>query len=369
MGRGGPALVKDERPTDDRLVRVLKTLAPGTALREGLENVLRANSGALIVVGDTPQVLELVDGGFRIDSDFTPASLYELAKMDGAILLSADARRILYANAQLVPDPTLPSLETGTRHRTAERVARQTGELVIAISQRRHIITVYKGTLRYALPDVSVILTKANQAVQTLEKYKASLDQALVNLSALEFEDLVTLSDVAAAVYRAETLLRVAAEVERYIVELGTEGRLVKLQTEGLVAAVAQERLDIIRDYLRPGESRSVEDVRSHLSSAGVDELVDPALVGRLLGYGAGAAVSASDLSLAPRGYRLLRRLPRLPGPVLENLVAHFGALQDILNATTEELDVVEGIGEVRARAIRDGLRRLREQVLLDRHV
>lgn len=309
--------------------------------------------------------MALVDGGFRIDSDFAPASLYELAKMDGAILLSADARRILFANAQLVPDPALPSLETGTRHRTAERVARQTGELVIAISQRRRIITVYKGTLRYSLPDVAVILTKANQAVQTLEKYKASLDQALVNLSALEFEDLVTLSDVASALYRAETLLRVAAEVERYIVELGSEGRLIRMQTEGLVAAVAEERRDIIRDYLRAGENRTVDDVRGHLSSAGADELVDPALVGRLLGYSAGTP----DMSLTPRGYRLLRRVPRLPGPVLENLVEHLGTLQDVLGATTEELDAVEGIGEVRAHAIRDGLRRLREQVLLDRHV
>ena len=362
-------MVKDDRPQDERLTRVLKTLAPGTALREGLENVLRANTGALIVVGDTPQVLELVDGGFRIDSDFSPASLYELAKMDGAILLSGDAKHILYANAQLVPDPALPSLETGTRHRTAERVARQTGDLVIAISQRRHVITVYKGTLRYALPDISVILTKANQAVQTLEKYKAALDQALVNLSALEFEDLVTLSDVAMAVYRSETVLRVAAEVERYIVELGSEGRLIKLQTEGLVADVAEESLNVTRDYLRGAEARQPEEVRAHLAGVSTEELMDAAAVGRLLGYGIANVGSSPELSLSPRGYRVLRKLPRLPAAVTDNLVARFGRLQDILSATAAELDEVEGIGEVRARTIRDGLRRLRKQVLLDRHL
>lgn len=308
-----------------------------------------------------------MDGGFTINAEFSPASLYELAKMDGAILLSSDARRILYANAQLVPDPALPSLETGTRHRTAERAARQTGELVIAISQRRHIITVYKGTMRYGMPDVSAILTKANLAVQTLEKYKTALDQALVNLSALEFEDLVTLTDVAAALYRSETVLRVAAEVERYTTELGTEGRLVRMQTEGLVADVAQESLDVVRDYLRA--ERTPEEVRVHLGAAGLEELLDVAFTGRALGFAGAAAGSLPDLLLAPHGFRVLRKLPRLPASVTDNLVTHFGHLQSILNATTEELDDVEGIGEVRARAIREGLRRLREQVLLDRHM
>ncbi|MHB9146641.1 MAG: DNA integrity scanning diadenylate cyclase DisA [Symbiobacteriia bacterium] len=361
------ALAKDDRSPDERLTRVLKTLAPGTPLREGLENILRANTGALIVVGDTPQVLELVDGGFAINSEFSPASLYELAKMDGAILLSGDARRILFANAQLVPDAALPSLETGTRHRTAERVARQTGELVIAISQRRHIITVYKGVMRYSLPDLSAILTKANLAVQTLEKYKVAFDQALVNLSALEFEDLVTLADVAAALYRSETVLRVAAEVDRYIIELGSEGRLVRMQTEGLVADVAQEAQDVLRDFVR-ADSRTLEEVHGHLIVASLEDLLDVSAIGRLLGHG-GTTGNLSDLSLAPRGYRALRKLPRLPVNVIENLVSRFGHLQAILGATTEELDSVEGIGGVRARTIREGLHRLREQVLLDRHL
>lgn len=174
--------MKDARPIlDEQMLKTVWMLAPGTMLYEGLENILRARTGALIVVGDSEQVLDLVDGGFRIDSEMRPTSLYELAKMDGAIVLSTDGKRILFANAQLNPDPLIPTFETGTRHRTAERVAKQTGELVISISQRRNVITLYKGNLKYVMRDVSVILAKANQALQTLEKYKSVMEQALTN--------------------------------------------------------------------------------------------------------------------------------------------------------------------------------------------
>lgn len=354
----------DER---DDFWRVLRAVAPGTPLREGLENILRARTGALIVVGDSPEVMKLVDGGFRIESDFLPASLYELAKMDGAIVLTRDAKKILYANATLIPDPGLPSFETGIRHRTAERVARQTGELVIAISQRRNIISLYKGPTRYVLRDIAVILTKANQALQTLEKYKSVLDQALTNLSALELEDLVTVMDVLLVVQRTEMVLRMVAEIERYISELGTEGRLVSMQLEELVTNVAEEGALIIRDYLNPGESRTVDTVRDAMAHWENETLLDLLAIARALGLG--AAPSVLENAVAPRGYRILRKIPRLPMPVIENLVTHFGNLQKVLRASIEELDEVDGIGEVRARAIREGLRRLREQTMLERHM
>jgi diadenylate cyclase len=350
----------------DGFWKVLRAVAPGTALREGLENILRARTGGLIVVGDSPQVMQLVDGGFRIDSDFLPAHLYELAKMDGAIILSHDARRILYANATLVPDPSTPSLETGIRHRTAERVARQTGELVIAISQRRNIISLYKGNMRYVLRDISVILTKANQALQTLEKYKTVLQQALVNLSALELEDLVTAMDVALVIQRTEMVLRIVAEIERYISELGTEGRLVNMQLEELVSNVEEEGHLIVRDYLSP-DGRAVDEVMQQIGNWPNEDLPDLQMIARLLGVG--SAPAALESAVSPRGYRLLRRIPRLPMAVIENLVEELGPLQRILRASLEELDEVEGIGEVRARAIKEGLRRLREQVMLERHM
>jgi diadenylate cyclase len=355
-----------EKDRDD-FWKVLRTVAPGTPLRDGLESILRARTGALIVLGDTPEIMALVDGGFKIDCEFQPASLYELAKMDGAIILAPDARRILYANATLIPDPKVPSFETGIRHRTAERVARQTGTLVVAISQRRNIISLYKGSMRYVLRDIAVILTKANQALQTLEKYKSVLDQALTNLSALELEDLVTVTDVVLVVQRTEMVLRIVAEIERYISELGTEGRLVSMQLEELVTNVAEEGGLIIRDYVAGVDGRTPELVREQMANWPSEDLLDLVTICRMLGLGATPSVLESPVS--PRGYRILRKIPRLPMPVIENLVTHSGNLQKVLRASIEELDEVEGIGEVRARAIKEGLRRLREQTMLERHM
>lgn len=351
----------------DDFWKVLRQVAPGTPLREGLESILRARTGALIVAGNSPEVMKLVEGGFRIDTEFQSASLYELAKMDGALILTPDCRRILVANATLMPDSAVPSFETGIRHRTAERVARQTGELVIAISQRRNVISLYKGNMRYVLRDISVILTKANQALQTLEKYKAVLDQALTNLSALELEDLVTVMDVVLVVQRTEMVLRIVAEIERYISELGTEGRLVSMQLEELVANVGEEGSLIIRDYYVPADGRTPESIREHMANWPNEDLLDLSTIGRMLGLG--TTPSALENSASPRGYRILRKIPRLPMPVIENLVGYLGTLQKILRASIEELDEVEGIGEVRARAIKEGLRRLREQTMLERHM
>lgn len=347
-------------------LRILKTVAPGTPLREGLESILRARTGALLVLGDSPEIMALVDGGFRIDSEFQPASLYELAKMDGAIILTPDCRRILYANATLMPNPSIPSYETGIRHRTAERTGRQTGALVIAISQRRNVISLYKGSTRYVIREIGVILTKANQALQTLEKYKAVLDRALTNLSALELEDLATVQDVATVVQRTEMVTRVVTEIERYISELGTEGRLVSMQLDELTSNVTEEGNLVVRDYLALGEGRSVETVREQVQSWPSEDLLDLTAVARLLGLG--ATPGALESPASPRGYRVLRKIPRLPMQVIENLVSHYGNLQRILRASIEELDEVQGVGEVRARAIREGLRRLREQTLLERH-
>lgn len=361
--RGDVAMSEDR----DQFWKVLRVVAPGTPLREGLESILRARTGALIVLGDSQQTTKLINGGFRIDTEFLPASLYELAKMDGALILTPDARRILYANTTLVPDPGIPTTETGIRHRTAERFARQTGELVICISQRRNIISLYKGNVRYVLREIGVILTKANQAIQTLEKYKAVLDRALTNLSALELEDLATVNDVVTVVQRHEMVLRIVAEIERYIFELGTEGRLVSMQLEELVANVEEEGLLTIRDYVQHVDGRSVEMVREQLLSWPSDELMDLAGIARLIGLG--STPGSLENPVSPRGFRILRKIPRLPMPVIDNVVEHLGSLQKTLKATIEELDEVEGIGEVRARAIKEGLRRLREQVMLERHM
>ena len=357
--------MKDEHLLDGEFLKAIKILAPGTPLREGLENILNARSGALIVIGDSPQVMEIIDAGFEINADLTPAAIYELAKMDGAIILNSDAKKILFANTQLIPDSIIPSQETGIRHRTAERVARQTGAMVISISQRRNVITIYKGPGKYVLRDIGVILTKANQAVQTLEKYKVVLDKALATLSTLEFQDMVTLYDVAKALQRTEMVVRVVKEIETYIGELGTEGRLVSMQMDELVANVEDDGLLIVEDYYLH-EGKNPEDALQTIGQWDAEDLLDLSLVCRALGHTGGASIL--DHSVSPRGYRILYKIPRLPWPVVKNLVETFGSLQRILNASIEELDDVEGIGEVRARAIKEGLKRYRDQVLLDRH-
>ncbi|MFP4662536.1 MAG: DNA integrity scanning diadenylate cyclase DisA [Halanaerobiales bacterium] len=354
-----------------KLLEILKMISPGTVLREGLENVLRAKTGGLIVIGDSEDVLGIVDGGFNLNAELTPARLYELAKMDGAMVLNENADRILCANAQLIPDPTIPSEETGTRHRTAERVAKQTGKLVIAISQRRDIISLYLGNLKHILEDIRVILSKANQAVQTLEKYRNVLDQALTNLSALEFEDLVTISDVVTVIQRAEMVLKIEREIKRYISELGTEGRLIRMQLEELIANIKDEIILLIKDYMAIDEEDEEEkdpaDLLYELTNWSSDEMLSLNTISKALGHG--GSMNSLDLSVEPRGHRVLRKIPRLPMPVIENLVEQFNDLQSIINASPDELDDVEGIGEVRAQAIKDGLRRLRDQVLLDRHI
>ncbi|WP_424769127.1 DNA integrity scanning diadenylate cyclase DisA [Paenibacillus sp. sgz302251] len=347
--------------------QLLQLVAPGTPFREGLENVLRAKTGALIVVGYSPEVMEVVDGGFSINCDFSPNYLYELAKMDGAIIMSEDMRRILYANTQLIPNSSIPSIETGIRHRTAERVAKQTGKLVVSISQRRNIITLYQGNLRYSLKDMGVILTKANQAIQTLEKYKAVLSQSFTNLSALEFEELVTLQEVIHVIQRVEMVLRIKMEIKRYVNELGTEGRLISMQMDELVGGVEEDAWYLLKDYARENSDEKIREIRAGLKKLSSDELLDAPPIIRLIGYP--NSNNMSEESISPRGYRLLNKIPRLPLIIMNNLIERFGHLPHILMATIEELDEVDGIGEVRARAIKEGLKRIQEQMFIDRQI
>ncbi|OEF97967.1 DNA integrity scanning diadenylate cyclase DisA [Desulfuribacillus alkaliarsenatis] len=354
--------------SDDPVYKILKSVAPGTGLRDGLDNVLRAKTGALIVVGSNEALEPLVDGGFYINCDLTPANLYELAKMDGAIIVSEDRKKILYANTLLLPESSIPSTETGIRHRTAERVAKQTKQLVVSISQRRNVITLYKGNWRYALKDIGVILGKANQAIQTLDKYKSVLDKGLINLSALEFEEIVTFNEVAAVIQRIEMVLRIKEEIEKYIVELGTEGRLISMQLEELVAGVELESYLVIKDYCNDSEERSALDVlKNELKNLSADELLEPENIINILGYP--PTVNIGEKIVYPRGFRALTKVPRIPISVIDNLIEYYGKLTNIVNASMEELDLIDGIGEVRAKLIADGLRRIREQAFFERHI
>ncbi len=355
-----------KKSKDENITSVLKLIAPGTPIRDGLENILRAKTGALLLITDNSEILkEVVDGGFTINEEYTSSKLYELAKMDGAIVLSGDMKRILYANAQLIPSHEIITTETGTRHRTAERTAKQTGELVISISQRRNIITVFKGTDRYVLEDTEVVLNKANQAIQTLEKYKKVFDNKLNILNEYEFNDIVTLQNVILAIQRAEMVMRIVDEIQRQIYELGNDGRLVKMQLEELIGGLEKEEKLIIKDYLVATKKKNTpEKVIENLEELEYEDLLKESAIAKLLGYE--YFDNYDEVGVYPKGYRILSKVPRMPSNIVENLVESFKSFQHILAADIESLDDVDGIGEVRARTIKQSLKRMQEQFVFD---
>ena len=347
------------------LLDALAAVAPGTGLRAGLDRILQAGMGALIVVGDGPDVLNICSGGFLLDAAYSPQRVSELAKMDGAIILASDASRIARANVHLVPNPNVPTSETGTRHRTAERVARSIPVPVISVSEDMRVIAVYVGDLKYPLEPIPRLLNKANQALQTLERYKSRLDTVSQSLSALEVEDLVTLRDVVTVLQRTEMVRRIAEEIEMAIVELGDDGRLVRLQLEELMGGVADDRRLVIQDYFHEDAEWHLEEALSALAELDTEDLLDLKTVAHALHLTGGLDL---DTSLQPRGYRLLAKIPRLPEAVIDRIVNRFGNLQKIMRATIDDLDDVEGVGEARARAIKEGLSRLAETSILDRY-
>jgi diadenylate cyclase len=342
---------------------ILQIVAPGSPLREGIENVLRANTGGLIVVGYNEKVKAIVDGGFQINCSCTPSTLYELAKMDGGIILNEKADKIILANAQLAPDSAISSTETGMRHRTAERVAKETKTLVIAISQRRNVITLYQGNFRYALRDIAVILAKANLAIQTLEKYKVVLQQSISDLSFLEFEEIVTYADLLRVFHRYVMVLRIKGELLSFLNELGTEGRLIRLQMNELLSDLEEEGALLIKDYAYEKGGKP-SDIVQRLQELAILEILEDSVLLKVLGY---HGYIHLDESVKPRGYRVLNKIPRLPGLIVENLVKRFGIFTNVMRATVEQLDDVEGIGEVRAKKIQEGLRILRNQLVTER--
>jgi diadenylate cyclase len=356
---------------DDLLLATLAAVAPGTALRDGLERVLRGNTGALIVLGHDRTVETLSTGGFPLDVEFSAQRLRELSKMDGAVVVTADLSRIVRAGVQLVPDPTIPTEETGTRHRTAERVAKQTGFPVISVSASMRIVALYVADRRHVLDDSAAILSRANQALATLERYKLRLDEVAGTLSALEIEDLVTVRDAMAVSQRLEMVRRIAREIEGYVVELGVDGRLLSLQLDELMAGVEVDRELVVRDYLVEGSGRrrrSVDDALADLDALSAADLLDLSLVAKAVGYPA-SADAALEAAVSPRGYRLLAKVPRLPRLVVDRLVEHFGGLQKLLAASIDDLQTVDGVGETRARSVREGLSRLAESSILERYV
>jgi diadenylate cyclase len=351
---------------DSKILSAVGRIAPGTELRAAIDDIIRSSEGALIVIGEPNELAFLFSGGIKLDVPFRSQLLYELAKMDGAIIVNSHVTKISYANVQLMPDPTIPSAETGTRHRTAERVAKQTEALVISISQQRETVTVFVGHSRYQLELIADVLAKTNQALSTLETYRARLEQVVTRLTALEFQNAVMLDDVLVTLQRAELTTRMAEEIERACVELGEEGRLIRMQLEELVSDVPDEKAALVYDYHAEGGPERTAEGLDALAALPYNQLLEFELLA-VLGFP--ATVNPLDYSVAPRGYRVLSHIPRLPDAVIKRVVSNLEGLEGIVRASQRELEAVEGVGTVRAREIREGLRRLQEHNLVDRYL
>lgn len=359
--------VDSSKEKQEALIEVLKEVSPGSELREAVDRILRVGSGALIVIGNLAELGPIMSGGFHIDCEFTAPRLYELAKMDGAVIVDKDLRSIHWANVHLVPDPSVPTHEAGMRHRTAERVARQTSAFVVAISEKMKTVSIYIDEEHFTLESIPLVLAKADQALQTLSRYRARLEKEFSHLNVLEIEDLVTLRDVVKVVQRTETVFRMADEVRFQVSELGNDGRLVSLQLNELMAGVEKMGKLLVKDYYVPRDERGPEEIVSDLGNLSADELMDEAAVAKSLGYRTSGELL--NKVVRPHGYRVLSMIPRVPGNVVEKVVARFDNLKNITRASPALLDEVDGVGETRALAIKEGLDRLSESIMIEGYV
>ncbi|MEI7615171.1 MAG: DNA integrity scanning diadenylate cyclase DisA [Actinomycetota bacterium] len=344
---------------EELLLKCLKRVAPGTDLRLGIEYMLQAKTGGLLVLGDSEAVLKITNGGFYIGCNFAAAKLYELGKMDGAIILSSDTKRILYANTHLFPNPEIPSSETGTRHITAERAAKQTRELVISISQKRDAVTLYIDNIKYILEEPRIIQSKANLAIQTLEKFKNGLDHLLLNLTVRELEGIATLFDVGSIFQRAIIVHKTAKEVNKYIYELGKDGRLLKMQIEELMDNVEEDFIKIIKDYVQLGVKTEPSKLRDKILNIESDEIVELETITKILGYA--SQENLIEFNVLPKGYRIISEVIRLPLGVITNIINKFGNLRSIMDANPEDLASVIGVGKIRAKSFIERLKKYSE--------
>ena len=340
--------------SDAALLRsALQDIAPGTPLREGLERIQRSHTGGLIVLGVSPELEEMCSGGFDLDIEFTASRLRELCKMDGAVIIDPTDWRIRKANVQLFPDQTIPTDESGMRHRTAQRTAYQTHLPVLSVSASMRLISIYVGKYHHIVEEPEALLSRANLAVDTLDRYSQRLDEVLQTLTILEIRDSATVRDVATVMQRMEMIRRITSEINEYLEELGSEGRLLALQVDDLVRGSGSERALVLRDYTR--DASAVSTAEAALSELASDRLVDLAAIANVLGLGVYDPTDL-DRTIQPRGVRALSLVPRLPWNVIKDITSHWENLADLREATVEDLQQIEGIGPYRAKLIRETL-------------
>ena len=344
--------ISTENKKARELFAALKFLSPGTDLRDGIDYIIQSKAGGLVVLGATPAILGLTEGGFRINCPYTPTNLYELSKMDGAIILSEDIKRIVCANVMLRTSPTIPSNETGLRHRTADKFARETGHIVLAVSRSRNTLTLYLKDQHYIFRKRPTLLSGANQTMLVLTQYLKALQNTIAILNWAELSGNVTLTDVVAAIQLCERVRRAEQELDRYRIELGTQAQSLQYVIPELTTEI-ESGLLIIKDYYHESLHEASGAFETILG-LDVHSLADQSNISEALGYM--RDVRNTFEVLEPRGYRMLSRVPRIPFSIIENIVHKFKTLNRVNTASVGELQAVDGVGKARASTIKNTL-------------
>ena len=344
--------ISTENQETCELFAALKLLSPGTYLREGIDYILQSKTGGLIVLGDTPEILDLTEGGFRINCPYTPTRLYELSKMDGAIILSEDIKHIVHANVTLRTSSAISSDETGLRHRTADKFARETEHIVLAVSQSRNTLTLYLKNQCYIFRERPTLLSGANQTMFAQMQHLKALQNAVTILNWAELSGNATLVDVVAAIQLCERVRRAEQELDRYRIELGTQTESLQYVIPELATEI-ESGLLIIKDYYHES-LRDASEAFEAILGLDAHSLADQSNISEALGYS--RDVRNSFGVLESRGYRMLSQVPRIPFSIVENIVRKFKTLDRVNTAAVGELQAVDGVGKARASTIKNTL-------------
>ena len=349
---------------DLALLEKIRMLAPGTGLRKALDDIVMANIGALLFfVNNIKKYGDIIQGGFHVDTNFSPEKLYELSKMDGAVILDEEASKIFAANVHLITDSHIPTSETGMRHRTAERLAKQTDKLVVTVSQRRNTVTVYFKHHTYVLNKLDFLFAKISQALNVLEMSKESLDKTIDQIEIQELTGHVKLIDTMLLISKFVNLKRIRDETKPYIIEIGVEGLLANLQLKEIVRDIEEQLKVFVMDY----SSQHIEDneFEERLNDLlGLKDL-GPVSISAILGYDTSSISQIEDLSVVPRGYRLLVSKAGIPLNIAKNVVKTFDDISNIFLADINALQAVDGIGVKRATAIMGSINTIKNRACI----
>ena len=344
-----------EDETQARLVDAVKQTAPGTALRQALDMILAGHLGALICIGDAENVIASGGDGFKLDVSFTANRLFELSKMDGAVVIDRDLTQILRANYHLNPSPSLPTSETGMRHRTAARMSLLTRAIVISVSERRQVITLFVDGKRIQLRPVSELMSTVNQLLVSLQNARSQLDRALLRLTTLELDNYVTVADVTETFYLFEVLMTVADQLDQVILELGSQGRSVQMQREEFIGDMNDEYTLMIRDYARDSSEQNAVEIRKAFRDTSNLQLRSPKRVASLLGFDG----YGEDSVLTPLGLRTLSSVSVVRKGMADKIVDEYGSLSELMDDIDQNPERLDDLGVDNPTILADSLYRM----------